>query len=370
MKKMLDEAHRDLIAKGLSTLPPMDWASLIDENDEIDKKQEKAFFKQVADWIKSNDANSDKKKKTVLSPAKFISGKIKECKQKNHEIPECLEKFNRFGGYFDGYSDNRQNLYGCKGNHGEVAYRTVHENFALYRQMVNNFNKLKELDAESGTPYCGIVSRIENELSEKLDAEHLSDIFGINQYGRFLTQEGIDFLNGIVGGYTKEDRTKVRGINEFINLARQADGGAKRISPFKQLRKQLLVPGESWSFVGAPFNSDEEMVDSIIEFLSTPLENGNVCERIVSLVSCVNFDDDGIFVNANALDKISHKVFGQHDAVKNLLECRAEDTFKKKSDRDKFLAKEYFPLNELSKLSDEDGRSIKNYWNVGEMKTV
>lgn len=375
MKEMLDDAHRQLIAKTLSSLPTFDWSRLIkmttDENGKsvIDKKnfatEAKKIRKAISECFKANDGCSDDKQ--FISPSKFIKSKIDELKKEGNEIPQCLLVFKGFGGYLNGYSENRQNLYGCTGKHGEVSYRAVNENFPIFHRMTEDFKKLERINGETDTPYHGIVAKIESELADKLAGESLSGIFQIGQYGRFVSQEGIDFLNGIIGGYTKEDGTKVRGINEFISLCRQADSERKKISCFKKLNKQLLMPSEGWSFVGTKFNSDEEMAEGISAMLYEISKDSFSLGKVVELISSVQWNDNGIFVNSNTLDQISHKVFGSHEIIGNLLSKKAESAFKTKSGREKYLKRKYYPLNELAELHDENGRSIKDFWDVNKM---
>jgi CRISPR-associated protein Cpf1 len=70
------------------------------------------------------------------------------------------------------------------------------------------------------------------------------------------------------------------------------------------------------------------------------------------------------------LSKLSHKLFGDWSRIRTALEKRAETEFTRKNNREKWLKKEFYSLEELNELdfqslAEDDATavpSIMNYW--------
>jgi len=70
------------------------------------------------------------------------------------------------------------------------------------------------------------------------------------------------------------------------------------------------------------------------------------------------------------LSKLSHKLFGDWSRIRTALEKHAETEFTRKNNREKWLKKEFYSLEELNELdfqslAEDDATavpSIMNYW--------
>lgn len=92
------------------------------------------------------------------------------------------------------------------------------------------------------------------------------DVFTVDYFNFLLPQSGITEYNKIIGGYTTSDGTKVKGINEYINLYNQQVSKRDKIPNLKILYKQILSESEKVSFIPPKFEDDNELLSAVSEF--------------------------------------------------------------------------------------------------------
>ena len=93
-------------------------------------------------------------------------------------------------------------------------------------------------------PDEGDAETLNNELGEILSIGNVKDILHVEYYNKTLTQNGIDVYNQIIGGYTQEDGTKIKGVNEYVNLYNQTRDKKTSVARKTQktdFKRQLLV---------------------------------------------------------------------------------------------------------------------------------
>lgn len=90
--------------------------------------------------------------------------------------------------------------------------------------------------------------------------------FTVDYFNFLLPQSGITEYNKIIGGYTTSDGTKVKGINEYINLYNQQVSKRDKIPNVKILYKQILSESEKVSFIPPKFEDDNELLSAVSEF--------------------------------------------------------------------------------------------------------
>ena len=144
------------------------------------------------------------------------------------EEKSALKSFARFATYFQGYKENRENIYGDK--QGSISYRIINENFPKYLNNTKLFNSLPQ----------SFIEGVEEQLKDLLKGISLKDLFSLENYGMYLTQSGIDFYNAVLGGITEDETHKTKGFNEFLNLGFQQNKLNKKVK-FNLLYKQILL---------------------------------------------------------------------------------------------------------------------------------
>ncbi len=228
----------------------------------------------------------------------------------DREEIESVNMFQNFYTYFQGYNENRRNIYSPEEKSTAIGYRCINENLPKFLDNAVNFEK--------------ILSKIPSEI-EMLNSDSVgiygvcaSDVFSVDYFSFVLSQSGIDKYNGIIGGYTNNDGSKVKGLNEYINLYNQQVAGKDRKErlPFmKPLYKQILSESDTVSFVPESFESDNEVLLALNAFyVDTVLPILEKCEEIFADFS--DYDQSGIFVcNGLPLTELSNGLFGNYNAV-------------------------------------------------------
>ena len=102
--------------------------------------------------------------------------------------------------------------------------------------------------------------------------EKIIDYFTLPFFNHVCVQSGIDKYNTIIGGYTKENNTKIQGINEIINLKQQSiNKGSKsvdrdekiKLGRLTQLKKQILSLSDTSSFLIEAIEDDTDLFDRL-----------------------------------------------------------------------------------------------------------
>ena len=251
-------------------------------------EQKKAFAslqgklrKQIADQFVKCE-----KFKTI-----FAKELIKEDLQKFTNDSEQLlliKEFENFTTYFTGFHENRKNMYSSEDKSTAIAYRLIHQNLPKFIDNMRAFDKIQ-------------VSPIKEMFSKMLADEQLGPIvqlltveeaFTLDFFNETLTQKGINIYNTLIGGFTSEDgKTKVKGLNEYINLFNQTESKEKRLPKLKPLFKQILSDRLTASFIPEEFESDNAVIESI-KFLYHEL-NGEVFVKLRELMQHINEYDLG-----------------------------------------------------------------------------
>jgi len=239
--------------------------------------------------------------------------------------PTLATTFHGFGGYFNGYFINRANLFSSQHIAVSVANRAVDENFSkffancqIYQEIKKNYPDLYEEIAQAVNPPEGFPS--------------LDDVFTIDQYPCFVSQNGIDQFNLLLGGRSsKVTVVKDQGINEKINLYCQHHGEVKKGRLLmSRLYKQILFDRNTFSFVDAKYTTENEMATDIASALQgTPMEGLYIMLNRISHVLDSQFDQSSVYMMHSRLSHISQEVFGSWRIVGDALQAWKERDLQK-----------------------------------------
>ncbi len=370
VKEYIDRYHRDFIEKVLNTvvLNNVDEYSELyfkrNKSDAETKKMEdleKNMRKQISTSLKEYKVGNEK-----LYPLLFKSDLIKKLLPEfltQEEEKTILAQFNDFSTYFQGFWENRENIYTDKAQSTGVPYRCINDNLPIFLDNVKSFEKI--INALPQDDIDELNNTFEGVYNTKVQ-----DAFKVDYFSFVLSQSGIDKYNGIIGGYSNSDDSKVQGINEKVNSYNQEKAKfdkSKKLPFLKQLHKQILSDRETISFIPEKFNDDNEVLKAINDFYKNIKPSLEGVNELVSEIS--NYDTGIIYISAGEpVTNISNKVFGDWSVIRNNWNTEYELTHKKGRDEEKFYEKEReeykkiksFSISELQRLANSN-ESITEY---------
>jgi CRISPR-associated protein Cpf1 len=378
MKKIIDLYHKDFISRVLATVPGLtglkEYYTLYKTPKE--KRDEKKFEKiqdalrrEIAGLFKKDEQYSKLFKKELIQELlpEFIA---QEADSTNQEL---VAKFQRWTTYFTGFNENRANMYTDEKESTAIAYRLVHENLPKFIDNLEIYALVKKNKIA--------VSVLTKELSEELSGNTLEQVFSLNYFGKVLAQEGIDTYNTVLGGKTAADgKTKLKGLNEYINLFnQQQEDRSKRLPRCKPLYKQILSDRQSASFLPENFENDSELLDAINDFYKVNLLNYKIdakkydvlieVKKLLQNIS--SYSADRIYLrNDTGLTDISVRLFQDWAVISKALADSYDRIVKVKgkkltrNEQEKLARRKYISLAEIQKaLADKysDDSDTKDY---------
>lgn len=322
VKKIIDRYHKHFIEQVLSDMTLNGLVTyrklylLASRSD----KEEKEFAAVKADMRKQIAQKFEKHPfYKQLFKEDMIGKLLPEFVQDNEEEKALLQQFDKFSTYFVGFFDVRKNLYSDQEIAGAVAYRIVHQNLPKYIDNMKVFSMLCDVGQNVVLPEL-----LEN-LKCRFQIESIEKYFELDTFSEVLTQKGIELYNAILGGLILEDNTKVKGLNEYINLYNQSLPKRERKLPLlKPLFKQILSDRERVSFLPEQFQEDGEVLRAVKRFY-TALQNDVLgSETEVSLHALLNgweqYDTARIYVpNDPALQQISQYLFASWSYIRDAI---------------------------------------------------
>lgn len=370
VKEYMDRYHRDFIEKVLNTvvLNNVDEYSELyfkrNKSDAETKKMEaleKNMRKQILTSLKEYKVGNEKLY-PLLSNSDIIKKLLPEFLTQEEE-KTILAQFNDFSTYFQGFWENRENIYTDKAQSTGIPYRCINDNLPIFLDNVKSFEKII-----NALPQDDIDEL--NNTFEGIYNTKIQDAFKVDYFSFVLSQSGIDKYNGIIGGYSNSDDSKVQGINEKVNRYNQEKAKfdkSKKLPLLKQLHKQILSDRETISFIPEKFNDDNEVLKAINDFYKNIKSSLEDINELVSEIS--NYDTGIIYISAGEpVTNISNKVFGDWSVIRNNWNTEYELTHKKGRDEEKFYEKEKeeykkiksFSISELQRLANSN-ESITEY---------
>ncbi len=342
VKKIIDEYHKKFIENTLdnfslqyenenknNSLEEFYTYYMIKSKDENQRKLyegiQNKLRKQIADCFAKEDIfkRIDKKELIKEDLLSFV---------KRVEERQLIEEFKDFTTYFTGFHENRKNMYTDEAQSTAIAYRLIHENLPKFIDNMMVFDKVAE------SPIAKHFAKLYSDFEEYLNVSELGEMFRLDYYNIVLTQTQIDVYNAVVGGKTLEDGTKIKGLNEYINLynQQQKDKSA-RLPKLKPLYKQILSDRNAISWLPEQFQSDEKVLEAIQkayqdldeQVFNRKKEGEHSLKEL--LLSLSNYDLTKIYIRNDAqMTDISQKAFGHWDVItKALLEQLKKEVQKK-----------------------------------------
>lgn len=158
------------------------------------------------------------------------------------------------------------------------------------------------------------------------------------------SQRDIERYNACIGGLVLDDgKTKVKGLNEVINLHNQTAGKKDRLRKLEQLKKQILTEREPLSWLPQKFDDDGELITAIRETVSLVDRtlDAKAQLRLQDLVSEATGKKSGLFIDSRRVSDVSHSSLGRWDTIRKVLSDYLVETgriVRKKRETDDKLA--------------------------------
>ena len=403
-KRIIDIYHKDFIERALQGVK-----FSINDLNELEKDREalgesqKKLRKHIVDQVKKTPGYENLFKKELITNdlptwlEKNPGAKSEDLPDIDpKDYPDIIAKFKRWTTYFNGFHENRKNIYNNEPNATAIAFRIVHENLPRF---LDNRARWRQLESE----FEGIFQSFEHQISdlvkaarleevavleeaadlEEPDLEKLKKVFEIESFNHCLNQSGIDRFNLILGGRSDQDGRKLQGLNEIINLYRQqlsSDADKKKLGKCKMalLYKQILSDRESHSFLPEQFEKDADLVDAINDYFAKideaiSDEEGakNVCSSLKACLQRFGSDEidlENVYIESKSLRNLSKACYSDWGLIERALETYAERKFSRKKQREDWVKKtSRFSISELQNVVNQpdyadSGKSVLKYF--------
>ncbi len=334
---------------------------------ELDKKSKIMFDKKILNQSNNsedstdNDRDQEKKEKKKskcelekwldIADEKYLelgkSDKIDKGK-----IKDDLVRMQGFFTYFNGFNENRKNVYSKDKISTAIPFRIIHDNFPVFKQNMENYAKI------ANDPNL-------TELKQSIDKIGANEIFQLNYFNQCLTQEGINRYNqeklGIVAIQQGVEQSK--GINQIINeyvqrknkeIKENTPKGERpkkiKIATFDKLKKQILSINKTKSFQFEVFESTQEIIAGInkrYDFLTNAENNSQrlMDELKYFLQNIDNYELTEVYLNTKSVAILSKKLFNYGRYIELSLEKWYDDKINKSgNDKRKFLEAKQFSI--------------------------
>lgn len=338
VKRIIDRYHKAFIEDVLSglklhyskqgnlnSLEDMYSLYIIPKKTDADKKSIEQVQLQLRKQI-SNALTQDRRYKR-MSGKEMIREELFTIA--TPEERRFIEEFSDYTTYFSGLYENRKNMYSSEAQTTAISYRLINENLPKFIDNIATFHKILH------SPVSEQLTILYKEIEEYLNVNSIEEMFMLDYYNEVLTQTQIEVYNAVIGGRTTDDGTKIKGINEYVNLYNQRQSSREsRLPKLKPLFKQILSDRQKISWLTEEFKTDGEMLSAIKERCdSLTNEVFPLLSDILRNLSSYNLEN--IYIANNlTLTEISQSLYGDWGAIKRDVTNRLKrDTPQKKNEK-------------------------------------
>ena len=328
VKEIIDKYHKNFIEECLNTFADSS-KTYVEQNENFikflqefytnymcktkDETQQNLLTESQSKLRKIIAKSFNNEKYKRLFSEKLIKEDLISFVKDNVEDIALVQEFKDFTTYFNGFNENRKNMYSDKAKSTGIAYRLIHENLPRFIDNILVFEKIANSDVAQ--KFTDLYKNFESYLN----VNEISEMFKLDYYNMVLTQTQIDAYNYIIGG-----------LNEYINLYNQQQKDKhNRLPKPKALYKQILSDRNSIAWLSEQFDANEKG-GKVLEAIQTAyneleqqiLNNSNEAEHSLPelLNSLSNFDLNKVYIpNDTQLTAISQKVYGHWNIISKAL---------------------------------------------------
>ena len=336
IKGIIDDYHKFFIEqsfkdKKIDNYLLSQYLELFKIKDKDDNQ--KKFFKSIQEKLRKNIISFfDKNKLKRLFEKELIKEDLPNF-VKEEQDKELIREFDKFTTYFVGFHENRKNMYSDEEKSTSIAYRIINENLPKFINNIFAFEKI------SNTKVSEHFKEFYKSIEEYLNVNDISDIFKLDYFSNVISQTQIDVYNLVIGGKTLENGTKIKGLNEYINLYNQTQVDKKNKLPLLSiLFKQILSDDRNTiSFLPEQFENDNDVLNSIKEFYLNTKDSIEKVEKL--LLNLKDYDLSKIYINNDiCLTDISQQMFNNYSVIVNAIkeDIKNKNPKSKKENEEKY----------------------------------
>lgn len=326
VKKLLDEYYKNFIEEALIGIE-LDVQDLVEYENLYNIKsksdKEKLDFEKVHDRLRKQivrHLKSNEKYKTLFKK-EVIENELVEFLEGRETDIELVKTFKGYATMFQGFWDARKNIFTDEAKSTAIAYRIVHDNLPRFISNKNIYEyKIKSAMENK-------LEEIGRNLKSRTGLQDICDIFDIEYFSKTVTQSGIELYNLILGGYSPDENTKIRGMNEAVHIYNQENKGSK-IPVLKFLYKQILSDTNTFSFIADSFDCDNDVLEALRifydEFDNIILDQMTGAARLLRSVR--EYSLNGIYIrNDKTIADLSNVLFGNWSHIGNCMNAKYEE---------------------------------------------
>jgi CRISPR-associated protein Cpf1 len=297
-----------------------------------------------------------------------------DIQQIKEEIIQDISRFKDFTTYFIGFYENRRNMYVADDKATSIGHRMITENLPKFVDNIDVFEKIAASDVALS------FKVLYKDMEPYLNVNSIDEMFRLDYYSMVLTQKQIDVYNAIIGGMVLDDGTKIKGLNEYVNLYNQQQKDkANKLPKLKLLFKQILSERNAISWLPDEFESDNDMLKGISQCyqeLKSQVFEGEGSLRVL-LQNLNDYDLEHIYLPDDLqLTDIAQKLYGNWSIIKRALEdnLKAKNPQKKNETNEKYeeriekllKSNESFSIAQINNLVQaslgEDYKPLESYF--------
>ena len=335
------------------------YVELYFKADKTDTEKDEMKTKEKNLRVRITDAFKEDERYKILFKADMLKELLPAVLESDEE-KEIVESFDKFTTYFQGFWENRKNMYASEEKATAIAFRCINENLPRFLDNAKSFQKIK-----SAIP--SDINQLDGNI-KGINGTTVCDMFCADYFSYVLSQSEIEYYNQVIGGFSEKDSTKIKGLNEYINLYNQQEAKedkSKRLPLLKPLHKQILSDRETVSFVPEKIANDDECLQIIRSFYCGDDTFAGISETIAEIRTLFeefsSFDLPGIyFTNGLAITDISNKLLGSWHAVKDAWKTDYEKNHPlgKKETQEKYYEKEEAAYKKTESFSVQELQSL------------
>ncbi len=308
VKKIIDAYHKYFIDEALNGIQLDGLKNYYELYEKKRDNNEEKEFQKIQMSLRKQIVKrfSEHPQYKYLFKKELIKNVLPEFTKDNAEEQTLVKSFQEFTTYFEGFHQNRKNMYSDEEKSTAIAYRVVHQNLPKYIDNMRIFSMILNTDIRSD------LTELFNNLKTKMDITIVEEYFAIDGFNKVVNQKGIDVYNTILGAFSTDDNTKIKGLNEYINLYNQKNKA--KLPKLKPLFKQILSDRDKISFIPEQFDSDTEVLEAVDMFynrlLQFVIENEGQITISKLLTNFSAYDLNKIYVkNDTTISAISNDLF-------------------------------------------------------------
>ncbi|MGI6545549.1 MAG: type V CRISPR-associated protein Cas12a/Cpf1 [Fastidiosipilaceae bacterium] len=367
MKRLLDLYYGNIIRDALGKTNE-DWhllSILYEENGHtlIEEKESllrTSIVKQFGNTAPLFQADVIRKKLP-----EFVKKHIEFDAQEKQIYLDMIARFKTFTGYFKGFWETRKNVFSSEPIATSISNRIVNENYPIFHRNC----KLHQSNQKQVTFPMEELELYLKKIGSMDPGESIEHYFYPDIYNKLCAQDGIECYNAIIGGISLSDGTRIQGYNEKVNLYNQQNKPEQPLIRLKKLKKQILAPTATPSFVGSIIEDDEDLLMVLGDLHHSLYEDdgsGNFFDKTKAMEEIVTDRDnhEAIFIPDSKIAELSNRLTGDWSEVGRGLELVYDTTRTTMSSE---RAKRYEDFIKSSKTTNGKTKRTKHTFSIKEI---